>query len=236
MAAEKLRRDAALGARVFPADLQTTFAEPLPLGLAHRQSSLFPGDPDRRKLADIRRLPKCDEPQGNRSKQDSRDGEHSQTRGASARCAHTIPPSLDEVIGASKLVTAVSGLFGSQSRLLMNRWIAAPAAPFARSAEAAPFLATPLAVFSTSTLFLETCGETFVGAHELAMSLRAAYLALHRQTGTLLARSGVTADQFVVLCGAARKPMRSRSASSFPAPRLTPTPSARSSSFWSGSN
>ena len=38
-----------------------------------------------------------------------------------------------------------------------------------------------------------------MGAHELAMSLRAAYLALHRQTGTLLARSGVTADQFVVL-------------------------------------
>ena len=36
-------------------------------------------------------------------------------------------------------------------------------------------------------------------AHELAMSLRAAYLALHRQTGALLTRSGVTADQFVVL-------------------------------------
>jgi DNA-binding MarR family transcriptional regulator len=31
------------------------------------------------------------------------------------------------------------------------------------------------------------------------MSLRAAYLALHRQTGALLVRSGVTADQFVVL-------------------------------------
>jgi DNA-binding MarR family transcriptional regulator len=38
-----------------------------------------------------------------------------------------------------------------------------------------------------------------VDAHELAMNLRAAYLALHRQTGALLARSGVTADQFVVL-------------------------------------
>jgi DNA-binding MarR family transcriptional regulator len=38
-----------------------------------------------------------------------------------------------------------------------------------------------------------------VDAHELAMSLRAAYLALHRQTGALLAPSGVTADQFVVL-------------------------------------
>ncbi len=38
-----------------------------------------------------------------------------------------------------------------------------------------------------------------MGAHELAMSLRAAYLAMHRQTGALLAASGVTADQFVVL-------------------------------------
>ncbi len=36
-------------------------------------------------------------------------------------------------------------------------------------------------------------------AHELAMSLRAAYLAMHRRTGAVLARSGVTADQFVVL-------------------------------------
>jgi DNA-binding MarR family transcriptional regulator len=36
-------------------------------------------------------------------------------------------------------------------------------------------------------------------AHELAMSLRAAYLAMHRRTGAALARTGVTADQFVVL-------------------------------------
>ena len=35
--------------------------------------------------------------------------------------------------------------------------------------------------------------------HELAMSLRAAYLAMHRRTGAALARTGVTADQFVVL-------------------------------------
>lgn len=35
--------------------------------------------------------------------------------------------------------------------------------------------------------------------HELAMALRAAYLAMHRQTDALLAPSGVTADQFVVL-------------------------------------
>jgi DNA-binding MarR family transcriptional regulator len=35
--------------------------------------------------------------------------------------------------------------------------------------------------------------------HELAMALRAAYLAMHRQTDALLAPSGVTADQFVIL-------------------------------------
>jgi DNA-binding MarR family transcriptional regulator len=35
--------------------------------------------------------------------------------------------------------------------------------------------------------------------HELAMALRAAYLTMHRRTDSLLLRSGVTADQFVVL-------------------------------------
>jgi DNA-binding MarR family transcriptional regulator len=35
--------------------------------------------------------------------------------------------------------------------------------------------------------------------HELAMALRAAYLAMHRRTDALMSRSGVTADQFVVL-------------------------------------
>jgi DNA-binding MarR family transcriptional regulator len=35
--------------------------------------------------------------------------------------------------------------------------------------------------------------------HELAMAIRAAYLELHRRTDALLASSGVTADQFVVL-------------------------------------
>lgn len=39
--------------------------------------------------------------------------------------------------------------------------------------------------------------------HELAMALRAAYLALHRSTDALMARSGVTADQFVVLAALA---------------------------------
>ena len=39
--------------------------------------------------------------------------------------------------------------------------------------------------------------------HELAMRLRAAYLAMHRQTGAALASSGVTADQFVVLAALA---------------------------------
>lgn len=35
--------------------------------------------------------------------------------------------------------------------------------------------------------------------HELAMALRAAYLAMHRRTDAALARHGVTADQFVLL-------------------------------------
>jgi DNA-binding MarR family transcriptional regulator len=38
-----------------------------------------------------------------------------------------------------------------------------------------------------------------VRGHELAMTLRAAYMAMHRRTGAVLARTGVTADQFVVL-------------------------------------
>lgn len=36
-------------------------------------------------------------------------------------------------------------------------------------------------------------------AHEIARILRAAYLALHRQTNDCFARDGVTADQFVLL-------------------------------------
>jgi DNA-binding MarR family transcriptional regulator len=35
--------------------------------------------------------------------------------------------------------------------------------------------------------------------HELALALRAAYLALHRRTDAAVARHGVTADQFVLL-------------------------------------
>jgi DNA-binding MarR family transcriptional regulator len=35
--------------------------------------------------------------------------------------------------------------------------------------------------------------------HDLAMALRSAYLAMHRRTDALMAQSGVTADQFVVL-------------------------------------
>jgi DNA-binding MarR family transcriptional regulator len=38
-----------------------------------------------------------------------------------------------------------------------------------------------------------------MSGHDLAMALRAAYLAMHRRTDALMARSGVTADQFVVL-------------------------------------
>ena len=40
--------------------------------------------------------------------------------------------------------------------------------------------------------------------HEVAMALRAAYLALHRQTDACLAKDGVTADQFVLLVTLAR--------------------------------
>ncbi len=36
-------------------------------------------------------------------------------------------------------------------------------------------------------------------AHEFARALRAAYLALHRQTNDCFAKNGVTADQFVLL-------------------------------------
>lgn len=35
--------------------------------------------------------------------------------------------------------------------------------------------------------------------HDIAMSLRAAYFAMHRQTNAALANSGITADQFVLL-------------------------------------
>jgi DNA-binding MarR family transcriptional regulator len=35
--------------------------------------------------------------------------------------------------------------------------------------------------------------------HQIAMALRAAYLAMHRRTEAVLAGAGVTADQFVVL-------------------------------------
>jgi DNA-binding MarR family transcriptional regulator len=40
--------------------------------------------------------------------------------------------------------------------------------------------------------------------HEIATALRAAYLALHRQTDAWLASLGITADQFVVLAALAR--------------------------------
>ena len=39
--------------------------------------------------------------------------------------------------------------------------------------------------------------------HEVARALRAAYLALHRQTNDCLAQDGVTADQFVLLAALA---------------------------------
>jgi DNA-binding MarR family transcriptional regulator len=42
-------------------------------------------------------------------------------------------------------------------------------------------------------------GQTPVTGHQVARALRAAYLALHRQTNASLAPDGVTADQFVLL-------------------------------------
>jgi DNA-binding MarR family transcriptional regulator len=41
--------------------------------------------------------------------------------------------------------------------------------------------------------------------HELAMALRSAYLAMHRRTDAVMARYGVTADQFVVLAALAER-------------------------------
>src|SRR6516165_5188534 len=42
-------------------------------------------------------------------------------------------------------------------------------------------------------------GSTGNPGHEIAMSLRGAYLALHRRSDTNFAAFGITADQFVVL-------------------------------------
>ena len=42
-------------------------------------------------------------------------------------------------------------------------------------------------------------GQTGVSGREVARALRAAYLALHRETSACLAADGVTADQFVLL-------------------------------------
>jgi DNA-binding MarR family transcriptional regulator len=47
-------------------------------------------------------------------------------------------------------------------------------------------------------------------ARDLAIALRATYLAMHRLTDRLLARHGVTADQFVILSALARGDARSQ--------------------------
>jgi DNA-binding MarR family transcriptional regulator len=47
--------------------------------------------------------------------------------------------------------------------------------------------------------------EVAITAHQLAMALRIAYLTLHRQTNVALARSLITADQFVVLTALAEE-------------------------------
>lgn len=46
--------------------------------------------------------------------------------------------------------------------------------------------------------------------HDLAMALRAAYLAMHRRTDARLGRHGVTADQFVLLAALARGDARTQ--------------------------
>jgi DNA-binding MarR family transcriptional regulator len=45
----------------------------------------------------------------------------------------------------------------------------------------------------------KSAGDGMTSGHEIAKALRAAYLALHRQTNACFATDGVTADQFVVL-------------------------------------
>jgi DNA-binding MarR family transcriptional regulator len=42
-----------------------------------------------------------------------------------------------------------------------------------------------------------------IAGHDIAMALRAAYLAMHRQSDAYFARHGVTADQFVLLAALA---------------------------------
>src|SRR5438309_11794375 len=46
-------------------------------------------------------------------------------------------------------------------------------------------------------------GAMTTAGHEIARALRAAYLALHRQTNACFAKDGVTADQFVLLAALA---------------------------------
>ncbi len=45
----------------------------------------------------------------------------------------------------------------------------------------------------------KSSGDGMTAGHEIARALRAAYLALHRQTNACFAAGGVTADQFVVM-------------------------------------
>lgn len=47
-------------------------------------------------------------------------------------------------------------------------------------------------------------GRPMTTEHDLALALRAAYLALHRRSDAAFARHGVTADQFVLLATLAR--------------------------------
>jgi DNA-binding MarR family transcriptional regulator len=51
----------------------------------------------------------------------------------------------------------------------------------------------------TDSMYTLQLGTSMADGHEVAMALRAAYLAMHRRTDAAMARHGVTADQFVLL-------------------------------------
>ena len=72
--------------------------------------------------------------------------------------------------------------------------------------------------------------------NDIAIALRAAYLALHRRSEAAFAPHGVTADQFVLLATLARGGTPSPSGNSPAACRPTPAPCGRCSSCWSSAD
>src|SRR5207248_7954184 len=67
----------------------------------------------------------------------------------------------------------------------------------------AELAAEPLPVRAAAVPGLACRGGAMTSGREVARALRAAYLALHRQTNACFARDGVTADQFVLLAALA---------------------------------